>query len=496
MGADLAFDARPLGGRDQVARATAAVRTESGLAVLAIGLLALHVVDDNFLQPQPGTSAADHLVSGLVPLALLAVFAVRYGRLRRGSARSDRDRHRALRHRAAAWGRPATTRSTVGPSGDDYTGLLAIPAGLLLAGVGVAALWRSRRLDDGLLWRYARRSLLTACAVRRRATSSLGPLALSYVFSHAARAEVPAARLGTAYEKRRVQDGGRPHAARLVRAVEERRGRDLGARASGLAEARADARAPRLRRPALRSPRRGRERRRSEHLRLGRREGSRTPRSPSCSGARTSIRTASADRALAWAARRCCGRRPNRTASAAIVSDGAGSRLDPGGPRAAGQREMGGGADVARDQRRHGALLEPRCRRRRSAASSTASRRGRCSSSTASTTRPTSSTSPRATTRRRGGPRRSGGSPAPRTRVASTRILATTSGVSSHSSTTPCSTAQGAHDTLARVALAGAATQRSRRQRARARAPAPRPATGAGSATWSPPRRRSRWQTT
>ena len=38
---------------------------------LAIGDVALHVVDDAFLQPNPGTSAGDHLASGLVPLALL-----------------------------------------------------------------------------------------------------------------------------------------------------------------------------------------------------------------------------------------------------------------------------------------------------------------------------------------------------------------------------------------------------------------------------------------
>ena len=37
--------------------------------LVATGLVALHVADDSFLQPQPGTSAGDHLVSGLVPLA-------------------------------------------------------------------------------------------------------------------------------------------------------------------------------------------------------------------------------------------------------------------------------------------------------------------------------------------------------------------------------------------------------------------------------------------
>ena len=49
------------------------------LAVLAI---AVHVVDDNFLQPPRGTSAADHLASGLVPLAILGLAGWAYPRLR------------------------------------------------------------------------------------------------------------------------------------------------------------------------------------------------------------------------------------------------------------------------------------------------------------------------------------------------------------------------------------------------------------------------------
>ena len=53
-------------------------------------VVALHVADDNFLQPQPGTSAADHLVSGLVPLAVLALAAWAYPRLRAGFRASDR----------------------------------------------------------------------------------------------------------------------------------------------------------------------------------------------------------------------------------------------------------------------------------------------------------------------------------------------------------------------------------------------------------------------
>jgi uncharacterized protein len=186
-------------GRAVAARARATGRTEAGLAGIATGLLALHVVDDNFLQPQPGTSAADHLVSGLVPLALLVAFVARYGRLRPGG-RAAIAIATGLFGIAAGMGEAGYYTLETGPSGDDYTGLLAIPAGLLLAGVGAATLWRTRRRGDRLAWRYTRRLLLAAAAVVS-AYVVVGPLALTYVFTHAARAQVPEARLGAAYEK-------------------------------------------------------------------------------------------------------------------------------------------------------------------------------------------------------------------------------------------------------------------------------------------------------
>jgi uncharacterized protein len=87
----------------------------------------------------------------------------------------------------------------VGPSGDDYTRLLSILAGLLLLGVGAVTLWRSRRRDDRLWWRYGRR-LLLAAGVAFAAMAFLFPFALAYVVTHASRAHVPTADLGTAYE--------------------------------------------------------------------------------------------------------------------------------------------------------------------------------------------------------------------------------------------------------------------------------------------------------
>jgi hypothetical protein len=45
----------------------ALVAAERALATGALAVVSLHVVDDSSLQPQPGTPAGDHLVSGLVP---------------------------------------------------------------------------------------------------------------------------------------------------------------------------------------------------------------------------------------------------------------------------------------------------------------------------------------------------------------------------------------------------------------------------------------------
>ena len=64
------------------APAAHALRSEAGLARLALGIGALHVVDDNFLQPQPGTSAVDHLPGGLIQTAFFVLLAWAYPRLR------------------------------------------------------------------------------------------------------------------------------------------------------------------------------------------------------------------------------------------------------------------------------------------------------------------------------------------------------------------------------------------------------------------------------
>src|SRR4051794_39174897 len=104
------------------------------LFLLAVGLLALHVVDDRFVQPQPGTSATDHLVSGLVPLALLGLAAWGYPRVRAGTRATIA---LLLVLPAVLGGAEAIYYgTTTGLSGDDYTGLLSLAAAPLLLGLG------------------------------------------------------------------------------------------------------------------------------------------------------------------------------------------------------------------------------------------------------------------------------------------------------------------------------------------------------------------------
>jgi uncharacterized protein len=167
------------------------------LFLVAIALIALHVLDDNYLQPQPGTSPGDHVVSGLVPLALLGLAAWAYPRLSGG-------RRGALALFAGPLAIAAGIEAfhytrEVGPSGDDFTGLLTLPAGVLLLGLGSVTLWRTRRTEGSLAWRYPRRALLGAGGVLVVVMVVI-PVALGYITTHVGRAVVPPNHLGVPYE--------------------------------------------------------------------------------------------------------------------------------------------------------------------------------------------------------------------------------------------------------------------------------------------------------
>src|SRR4051812_27084589 len=102
-------------------------RRERAIVRAGAAVLAIHVIDDTLVQPPAGTPASDHLVSAAVPVALIALAAWAYPRLR-GSARGALALVLGVLA-VAVGGEALHYTTTVGPSGDDFTGLLALAAG-------------------------------------------------------------------------------------------------------------------------------------------------------------------------------------------------------------------------------------------------------------------------------------------------------------------------------------------------------------------------------
>ena len=181
-----------------------AARPKSGLFLVAVAVIALHVVDDNFVHPQPGTAAADHLVSGLVPLTLLGLAAWAYPRLRGGWRGALALFLGPLGIAAGIEGFYYTRE--VGPSGDDFTGLLSLAAGVVLIGLGAVTLWQTRRTEGSLWWRYPRRALFGVAGFVVVGAITL-PVAIGYVTTHVGRAVVPPNHLGVTYENVSFETG-------------------------------------------------------------------------------------------------------------------------------------------------------------------------------------------------------------------------------------------------------------------------------------------------
>ena len=171
--------------------------TERSFALVSIGLVGLHVVDDNFLQPEPGMTAFDHLPGGLTLVALIAAGAWAYRRARPGA-------RAALALLLGFFGVLAGIEAVYytfadSPTGDDFTGLLSLVAGFVLLGIGIRTLWQSRRTDDSRRRRYLRRSLVFAGVVVLIPTV-LMPVSIGYFATHILRATVPTPNLGAAPE--------------------------------------------------------------------------------------------------------------------------------------------------------------------------------------------------------------------------------------------------------------------------------------------------------
>lgn len=179
-------------------RLAAVVRRKNALFLVATGAVAVDLLDDSFLQPEPGTAAGDHLVSGLAPLGVLVFLAAAYLRARAG-VRATIALALGLFGLVAGAVEAGYHAVSGDVSGDDCTGLLALVAGLLLVALGVVELWRKRRFDERWRRRYLRRSLVGV------ATAVVGfeigfPILFAYGYTHFGRAFVAHAHLGVSYE--------------------------------------------------------------------------------------------------------------------------------------------------------------------------------------------------------------------------------------------------------------------------------------------------------
>ena len=185
------------GARDAARTRAVAFPRETELVRGALGLIGLHYADVAFFQPEPGTSAGDHLVSGLVPIGLLVVLGALYPRMRAG-ARATCVIFVGLF--ALAGGIATSVSHTLGdgPSGDDYTGVLAALAGGVLAAVGAVTLWRSRKLDRKPR-RYVRRAVIAIVGFLI-AFQVVGGAALGYYATHRPRSAVSEPDLGRPHE--------------------------------------------------------------------------------------------------------------------------------------------------------------------------------------------------------------------------------------------------------------------------------------------------------
>jgi hypothetical protein len=158
---------------------------ELRIVLAALGVLGLHIADDNFLQPEPGTSATDHLASGLVPLGILAVVAYLYPRLRAGARAYTTMTMGVL---AVLVGVPGVYNIAQGVgAGDDYSGALTIAAGIVLLASGPVILWRHRRRGSTTRRTVLRRLLWFVAAVPIAFVTLwlvLFPIGFTYIYTH------------------------------------------------------------------------------------------------------------------------------------------------------------------------------------------------------------------------------------------------------------------------------------------------------------------------
>jgi uncharacterized protein len=167
---------------------TAHLSRERALVTGALAAVALHVLVESFVLTRPGTSASDHLASGLVPVAILFAAALALPLLRPGLRAAGAMTLGAL---SVALGFPSAYRLVDGGvSAVDVTGMLALAAGIILVAAGPVMLWRARHGGGSRRRRYLRRTLTAVAAALAALATMLFvvfPIAFAYGYTHLGR---------------------------------------------------------------------------------------------------------------------------------------------------------------------------------------------------------------------------------------------------------------------------------------------------------------------
>jgi dienelactone hydrolase len=174
-------------------------RSGEGVVFLtSAALLVLHVLDDGFFQPEPGTSAGDNVLYVSVFVGVLVAAAVVYPLVRPGARAAIAGITGVA---CLAYGVVAVAEAFgQGLVGQDYTGLLLLPAGIALLALAGVTLWRYRRTGGSRTRRYLRRAGIGVVAVLLAALVAQ-PLALAIGLTHRPRVAVEPADLGRPYEE-------------------------------------------------------------------------------------------------------------------------------------------------------------------------------------------------------------------------------------------------------------------------------------------------------
>ena len=169
----------------------------------ALVIIALHAIVDSFIAPEPGTGASDHLMRGLVSLAVLALAVAVYPRLPAGGRAGLAGVFGALAFEGAILA--IADARAVGARGEDWTGFLLVPVGVVLLVQAALVLWRSRKPGR---FRWLRRAGI-ALATIVLLYWTVVPIGIAILATHRPRADVQPADLGRSYEEvtLRTSDG-------------------------------------------------------------------------------------------------------------------------------------------------------------------------------------------------------------------------------------------------------------------------------------------------